>query len=676
MGHGATLKQKSSTLLLAACAAWCATGVAAQQLPYGGEPISGDVDEDGWYAMEWVATNQGSQYIGCFLFNAEEEKLHNKYYFPLCTQDSVDTPAYNDATYYIYLKRGFRASIRSANGHWISSEGKSAPEPYTVMFDWKEDQGGYLIGNGWIPFESGGGKYAGISQSRGGNDYDSRIRLYKVDVAAAGLDVYTVNITGDPAAGRPLHNLTRVSTTSPYAKGLKRVYNGGSFFVESGHALTPGDISAEAVYGVEPRVSVDGDTINVEYYTLEEARAMARGVLALKGPGYYKDGVSERTTLSGKIEEAGATAESVVKAVYEYKDRLYQRDIYLPEPGKSYTLTNVQADGRRYHLCHFGGETLSTIPADSSATPPAAAIFTCHSESESSDKRVFFTHGGRLLYVNDSYPTKLAVTPADYASTYCSLEIDRAEDFGYGTTSAIAYKADLYGMLFMSGWNESVVVDSGGVVLCQRFPYYETGKSSAFIMEETPYYNRVETHEAAGKRWGTICLPFATTAPAGVTLYKGVVNTAEGKVDLVELDSDVLPANTAAVFTAEDASPVVFAPKIEKAGLSIDGNSLCGTMEADKAVTAGKRAYVLNSVGGVPGFYRYSGATLPAGKAYIELDESYAAKAMPFSFRETTGVSSARAAMGRSDVYDLQGRRVAILARGLYIVGGKKVVVK
>jgi hypothetical protein len=78
--------------------------------------------------------------------------------------------------------------------------------------------------------------------------------------------------------------------------------------------------------------------------------------------------------------------------------------------------------------------------------------------------------------------------------------------------------------------------------------------------------------------------------------------------------------------------------------------------------------------------------TLAAGKCWIELDKavtgSHARKLLiVFGAEdgETTGISTAKTAADTNDaaVYDLQGRRVLQPAKkGLYIVNGKKVVVK
>lgn len=102
-----------------------------------------------------------------------------------------------------------------------------------------------------------------------------------------------------------------------------------------------------------------------------------------------------------------------------------------------------------------------------------------------------------------------------------------------------------------------------------------------------------------------------------------------------------------------------------------DANSLAGVNTADGVVTNGT-FYVLNGVG----FYKLaSGKKVGVGKAYL----TYSAGAREiFPFDETTGISQIENGELRMEdsVYDLQGRRVAQPTKGLYIVNGKKVIIK
>ena len=93
----------------------------------------------------------------------------------------------------------------------------------------------------------------------------------------------------------------------------------------------------------------------------------------------------------------------------------------------------------------------------------------------------------------------------------------------------------------------------------------------------------------------------------------------------------------------------------------------------------GSTIYALGKKGGVVGFAKVkNGATVPAGKAYLIIGGGSARDFIGFGEEEATGISLTENSELRTEnaVYDLQGRRVAQPTKGLYIVNGKKVLVK
>ena len=93
--------------------------------------------------------------------------------------------------------------------------------------------------------------------------------------------------------------------------------------------------------------------------------------------------------------------------------------------------------------------------------------------------------------------------------------------------------------------------------------------------------------------------------------------------------------------------------------------------EADHYVLSGGSSFVWVKDAGV----------LSAGKCWIELIPTSAAHARRLSIvheGETTGISTVKTTVDTKDaaVYDLQGRRVMQPTKGLFIVNGKKVVIK
>ena len=116
-----------------------------------------------------------------------------------------------------------------------------------------------------------------------------------------------------------------------------------------------------------------------------------------------------------------------------------------------------------------------------------------------------------------------------------------------------------------------------------------------------------------------------------------------------------------------------------KTGTSTDDvsdNQLHGTLTA---TAAPENTYALSTKKGVTGFYPVTtGLTIPAHKAYLVVSGSAQARALTFGDGETTGIMSIENQNDsfEGDFYNLSGQRVYAPTKGLYIVNGKKVVVK
>ena len=75
------------------------------------------------------------------------------------------------------------------------------------------------------------------------------------------------------------------------------------------------------------------------------------------------------------------------------------------------------------------------------------------------------------------------------------------------------------------------------------------------------------------------------------------------------------------------------------------------------------------------GFYKLGdGVVVPAGKAYLTAPA--AGRDFIGFGTETTGIKNVESVKGEGEVYNLKGQRVAAPTKGLYVVDGKKVVLK
>ena len=102
---------------------------------------------------------------------------------------------------------------------------------------------------------------------------------------------------------------------------------------------------------------------------------------------------------------------------------------------------------------------------------------------------------------------------------------------------------------------------------------------------------------------------------------------------------------------------------------SVTGNGVNGVTNTD--------VYVLGNGKSGLGFYMLKG-TLQAGKGYLQVSEGTGnAKPNFISFEETTGVKTVVINKDSDgEVYNLQGIRVALPQKGIYVKNGKKYVIK
>ena len=185
-------------------------------------------------------------------------------------------------------------------------------------------------------------------------------------------------------------------------------------------------------------------------------------------------------------------------------------------------------------------------------------------------------------------------------------------------------------------------------------------------VDEEPVYD--VTVSAAG--WATYVAEANVAFPQGVSAYivKGTTDTT------VELEE---------VLAVVEGTPVVLNAEAGTYELEVVDAADCDDIDNKNRLqvsdeTTGNGVYVLANHNNVPGFYKWAGNLLGAGRVYLpaEAAPDGARSFLSFGNGTSTGIEAVESVETSGSMFDLQGRRVMQPTKGLYIVDGKKVVLK
>lgn len=178
----------------------------------------------------------------------------------------------------------------------------------------------------------------------------------------------------------------------------------------------------------------------------------------------------------------------------------------------------------------------------------------------------------------------------------------------------------------------------------------------------------VITVSAAG--WATYCSEYALDF-TGVTELTAYTATKEGGAVKFNKVTGKVPANTGLLVSGTTANVPVAA----------SADAVINILEGVTAETvkAAGTVFVLKQGANGLGFYKNTNDfTVRANSAYLPATAVAGARAFIALDDEATGIENLAPVLSKDEgvVYDLSGRRVVTPTKGLYIVNGKKVIVK
>lgn len=214
--------------------------------------------------------------------------------------------------------------------------------------------------------------------------------------------------------------------------------------------------------------------------------------------------------------------------------------------------------------------------------------------------------------------------------------------------------------------------------------YTSNNNTCAFAFEEAPQENKFKTTaltvDNVTANIATYSSPFPVVLPKEVDAYIAV---SAGETIVLKKITGALPKNTGVILSAEEAKDYIPTACTTEEVASIDADNKL-VASTGTAIDASTQAYVLaknTDTDNKAVFKILSSNTddraLAQYKAYLNLTGIQAAK-LSISFNDNvTAISNATLAQEKtSSIYDLSGRKSNKLQKGIYIVNGKKIIVK
>ena len=173
-------------------------------------------------------------------------------------------------------------------------------------------------------------------------------------------------------------------------------------------------------------------------------------------------------------------------------------------------------------------------------------------------------------------------------------------------------------------------------------------------------------------QYGTFSSNYDVAIPDGIKAY--YAGSKDGSNIMMSKYESGIDAHQGAFIQAKNGTggTYTFTP-----AASTDNPATNYLKEGTSKFTGGVNSYVFAKQNGVFGFYKYNSSAVDlTGKAYLDVTGAGARLNLVFDDSEATGIANVREAANNKQFFNLNGQRVAQPQKGLYIVNGKKMIMK
>lgn len=452
----------------------------------------------------------------------------------------------------------------------------------------------------------------------------------------------------------------------------------------TGQALKMNVIVSSADYWTRAKIQ-ENSLLEVKWVDLVYWHALSD----LKWNGTTLSGFKENTTSYSVNEFYDAS-----KVSYKVKGRMATATkSYNAATGKLTITVNNSVSGSTSYTIQFLTEKTytGTLGVGNGSTYGKGATFSAKLLAESETKRslkfenITLENAAGKQGIGTLYVPNVTVSGTSVTGTYSGT-------FSAGSDAAISsWQGSTWGT---QQCNVSLTLSGSkitGTITCPKLKMVfansqELNQTSNVTLPAGTYNVTINRTFAQG--WNTLCLPFSITpAEIGAKAAQEFSSVSEGKTLNFAAVSQ-MQANVPYLVFFENATTSPFyycgATQTPSAkGVKRDGITFSGNFTADKNMqglygvatgTDGHQRILLGS----------AGATLPAMAAFFSGTQSLANMSLRMEGENMTDIEAIQTTENeaQTDVYTLQGTRIqpatkgARLPKGIYIINGKKVIVK
>ncbi len=477
---------------------------------------------------------------------------------------------------------------------------------------------------------------------------------------AGTYDIYTVTF-----ANAPGDNYVTYSGTD--TDGNKTVYDGGFFLITKDAEVSSSDFTAEAVDNYEAEVSIEGNVITVTY-TVTDYEALIKAYMTDNDVLSKMDkadrlGYPKSTAQTSKdlletyvsIYMGVYTADVYEALVERFPAYINETDVVLPSTGKFYRIKGNATN--KYVKGADSGNGSVDIP-----------------NSENTE-----TDGSDIWYYNSS---KQLINYKTGLGTKNTRQVARVSDsketatFAHSTSTAT--NAQKWGVFeIRSNYDGSNIwysntnnVDRNSI---------NNSANCEWVVEEVTELP-IPVNQVGDKYYATLYMPVPVSI-TGSTAYTLQLTGDKQWLTPTEVDGNV-PAEQPVLLvgTSSSVTATVESTAGDNVDTPLEGTLAAIAVDAETDYFLGRYRETESDPYEV-GFFKWTG-TLKGFRAYLPASEVAAASrgfAIKWNDDEVTGIRSidnGKQSVKNGAFYDLSGRRVENPQHGLYIVNGKKVVIK